>query len=164
MAQDPQPDLYTTGDLARLTGNTLRTVRYYEELGLLTPVPRNSGEHRLFTKTDLERLRTITDLRAVGLSLEEISEMLRMRVHAPEGPALADKARKLMDEQLGVVQERMATLARVQAELMAARDLLSKCCVCPRLGDASACATCDHARAAMPQSLISLLLRQDTTS
>ena len=40
MAKDEQTPLYTTGDLARMTGNTLRTVRYYEELGLLAPVPR----------------------------------------------------------------------------------------------------------------------------
>ena len=64
MSGDGRTTWYTTGDLARLTGNTLRTVRYYEELGLIAPAARRHGEHRMFTAQDMERLRTISDLRA----------------------------------------------------------------------------------------------------
>jgi len=59
-------DLLSTGDMARLTGNTLRTVRFYEEAGILHPERRSTGGHRLFTHAELERLQLISDLRAAG--------------------------------------------------------------------------------------------------
>lgn len=162
MPNEDPPDgpSFSTGDLARLTGNTLRTVRYYEEQGLLHPVPRSSGEHRLFTQKDLDCLRTISDLRAVGLSLEEISQVIKLRVHAPEGAVLVEGARKMLEQQLAVVEERLATLQRVRTELEGARSLLAECCQCPDLGRPKACGTCDHAQEHLPKSLVSLLLQR----
>ena len=66
----------TTGDMARLSSNTLRTVRFYEEAGLLSPVQRTDGGHRLFPQSELRKLQLVSDLRAAGFSLEEIREMI----------------------------------------------------------------------------------------
>ncbi len=61
--------VFSSGDLARATGNTVRTIRFYEEEGLLMPAVVSGGGHRRYTEDDLERLRLIGDLREIGLSL-----------------------------------------------------------------------------------------------
>jgi MerR family transcriptional regulator, repressor of the yfmOP operon len=66
------------GELARAAGTTPRTVRYYEEIGLLSEVAeRAAGEHREYTEADVERLRQILRLkRLLGLSLDELREVV----------------------------------------------------------------------------------------
>jgi len=66
------------GELARAAGTTPRTVRYYEEIGLLSEVAeRAAGEHREYTEADVERLRQILRLkRLLGLSLDELGEVV----------------------------------------------------------------------------------------
>lgn len=68
----PEEPVYTTGELARRAGVSQRTIRYYEELGLVKPAPRLPGGRRLFTEDALQRLRFISRLKKVGLSLEEM--------------------------------------------------------------------------------------------
>ncbi|MBI5494290.1 MAG: MerR family transcriptional regulator [Deltaproteobacteria bacterium] len=161
MRNDDGTGLYTTGDLARLTGNTLRTVRYYEELGLLAPAPRRHGAHRLFGEKDLERLRTISDLRAVGLSLEQVAEVLNVHMHEMDGNARLAGAIALMDGQLNDLRERIATLQRVEKDLTVARDIMEKCKVCPDLGHPVHCTQCDNGRVAKASGLAGLLVRSD---
>ena len=65
------------GEVAELTGTTPRTIRYYEELGLLAPERgREPGAHRVYDQADVERLQEVVRLRRVlGLSLEELKEV-----------------------------------------------------------------------------------------
>lgn len=62
------------GEVAELTGTTPRTIRYYEEIGLLPPAEeRRPGSHRVYDPGDVERLRSVLDLkRTLGLTLEEL--------------------------------------------------------------------------------------------
>jgi MerR family transcriptional regulator, thiopeptide resistance regulator len=64
------------GELARRTGLSVRALRYYDEIGLLSPSRRTEGGHRLYTAEDIVRLQRIKSLRALGLSLREIGEYL----------------------------------------------------------------------------------------
>ena len=70
--------LLTTGDMARLGRSTLRTVRFYEEAGLLK-VARHEGGHRLFSETELHKLRLASDLREAGLSLSDIKTLFELK-------------------------------------------------------------------------------------
>jgi len=65
----------TTGDMARLSGSTLRTVRFYEEEGLIEPEERSDGGHRKFSERQLARLQLALDLREAGLSLADIKAL-----------------------------------------------------------------------------------------
>src|SRR5664280_1738183 len=101
----------TSGRLLRIheaaaeVGLTPRCVRYYEELGLLTPAARSEGDYRLYDDTDLERLRFIKGLRDdAGFSLAEVSRLLedeaaRERSHAAYHATTdqAERARILRD-------------------------------------------------------------------
>ena len=86
-----EPDLETApewsiGEVCEQTGLSARTVRYYEELGLLPGVRRRQGGRRVYGADECERLRFIQRLKALGLSLQEIKELNELY-------ALADQLR-----------------------------------------------------------------------
>lgn len=64
------------GELAKKTGISVRTLHYYDEIGLLSPSHRTEAEHRLYTAEDMARLQQIMSLRQLGFSLAEIRECL----------------------------------------------------------------------------------------
>ncbi|MDD3163933.1 MAG: MerR family transcriptional regulator [Sphaerochaetaceae bacterium] len=70
--------LYRIGDLARKAGVTTRTVRYYEDLGLLKTKDRTVGGQRVYTDMDLVYLMRIMQLKGYGLSLDEISRIVKL--------------------------------------------------------------------------------------
>src|SRR3954463_13092309 len=73
----PSIPLLRIQEVAAALGLTSRTIRYYEEIGLLTPAARSDGDYRLYDADDVDRLRFIKDLRdEAGFSLAEISRML----------------------------------------------------------------------------------------
>ncbi len=122
--------LLTTGDMARLTGNTLRTVRFYEEAGILRPDRRSAGGHRLFGRRELDRLQFITDMRAAGLSLEAIRAMLEVKDRAENGQAAAEEALTNIDEQITSLDNKIEIFTRLRDELKQARDILQNCKSC----------------------------------
>jgi DNA-binding transcriptional MerR regulator len=67
---------WKVGELAARTGLTVRTLHHYDEIGLLRPERRTSSGHRLYGEAEVERLQRIVSLRAVGLPLEEIAQVL----------------------------------------------------------------------------------------
>src|SRR5690606_25219830 len=84
-APEDRQELFTTGDMARITNTTLRTVRFYEEAGILRPARRTEGGHRLFVREELERLRLASDMREAGLSLDDIRSLLELKSKATTG-------------------------------------------------------------------------------
>ncbi|WP_370021363.1 MerR family transcriptional regulator [Planotetraspora sp. GP83] len=67
---------WSIGELAHATGLTVRTLRHYDQIGLLTASERTSSGHRRYTKEDVRRLYRVRALRGLGLSLEEIAKLL----------------------------------------------------------------------------------------
>lgn len=67
------------GDLAKQTGVSVRTLHYYDEIGLLSPSGRTESGYRLYATSDIMRLQQIVSLRQIGFSLEEIRECLEQR-------------------------------------------------------------------------------------
>jgi DNA-binding transcriptional MerR regulator len=125
------------GDVARRVGTTTRTIRYYEELGLLAEAQgRPSGGHRLYTEAEVARLQEVMRLKELlGLTLEELKELLaveeaRAEVRAElrrENVAPARRRELLVeagghiDRQLELVRHRAAELAKLQEELCETR-------------------------------------------
>jgi len=125
------------GEVAQLTGTTPRTIRYYEELGLLAPsADREPGAHRVYDQADVERLQELLRLRRVlGLSLEELSELsaeesaraARQREwhDGVEDPVrrreILEEASRYVELQLGLVRRRRDELDELERELLAKR-------------------------------------------
>jgi MerR family Zn(II)-responsive transcriptional regulator of zntA len=136
--------LLTTGDMALLTGSTLRTVRFYEEAGILCPDRRSAGGHRLFGRRELERLQFITDMRATGLSLDEIRELLDAKKQASNGQQAASQVVAAMEPQLAALAEKIETFTRLKAELLRTRQILDECLECKKLRNyPAACQGCE---------------------
>ena len=124
------------GDVAKLTGTTARTLRYYEEIGLLPGAgDREAGQHRVYTEADVERVREILRLRdLLGVSLDELRELLaaenaraalREEFQRTERPAaqrrILEAALGHLDRQLELVAHRREELDRLKRELAATR-------------------------------------------
>jgi DNA-binding transcriptional MerR regulator len=112
------------GDVARLVGTTPRTIRYYEEIGLLPEAPaRPSGRHRVYSDVEVERLREVMRLKdLLGVSLEELKTLLaaedaRAEVRAQLRRELLGEALGHIDRQLALVRRRAGELARLEDEL-----------------------------------------------
>ncbi len=136
--------LLTTGDMARLSGNTLRTVRFYEESGHLTPNERTEGGHRLFAPRELDKLNLVTALRTAGLSLDDIRTMLEAKRKAPTGGAAAEALLGSLDAQIASLQSRVDLLAQLRDELTAARAHLARCQGCKdRVRFPDECGSCE---------------------
>jgi MerR family Zn(II)-responsive transcriptional regulator of zntA len=108
---------YSSGDLARATGNTVRTIRFYEEEGLLEPTEVSDGGHRRYTDEDLERLNLIGDLRELGLSLCEIKDVLALRKGCSCVAEFAERLEKTLANHVEQARLRIERLERVQKEI-----------------------------------------------
>ena len=102
------PD-YSTGELARLCGVTVRTVQFYDARGLLHPTDLSEGGRRLYSESDLRKMRMICALKTLGLSLDAIQGVL-----ASEKPErvllllLEEQERRIADEQGNLERQRRA--------------------------------------------------------
>ncbi|MEU4981793.1 MerR family transcriptional regulator [Streptomyces sp. NPDC021969] len=98
------------GALARETGLSIRTLRYYDRLGLLTPSARTEGGHRCYDAGDVRRLHRVLALRSFGLPLARIRAVLD--AEPDHDPA------ELIRRQLGVVEERLRQTAELRIRLL----------------------------------------------
>lgn len=121
------------GDVARLVGTTPRTIRYYEEIGLLDQAPaRPSGQHRVYSEAEVERLREVMRLKELlGVSLDELKTLLTaeearaaVRAQLRREDIVPARRRELLsqalghlDRQLELVDHRARELAKLRAEL-----------------------------------------------
>jgi DNA-binding transcriptional MerR regulator len=125
------------GDVARIVGTTPRTIRYYEEIGLLREgAERPSGAHRLYTQNEVDRLAEVMRMKELlGLTLEELKTLLAAeearaagRAHWRRRDVVPERRRELLEEALGhidrqleLVRHRASELARLQEELSETR-------------------------------------------
>ena len=128
-------ELLSIGDVARRSGRTASSIRYYEEIGLLPGGSRIKGTHRLYDDNDVERLAELTRLRdLLNLSLEELKELveaeearavLRQRLNETDSDAervqIIEAALPYIDRQLDLVRRQKAELERLESELVEKR-------------------------------------------
>jgi len=125
------------GEVAKLAETTPRTIRYYEEIGLLpTPGGREPGAHRTYAEADVERLVEVLRLKSLlGLSLEELKDLLEaeearaaLRREWREGVEDPVRRREILEESLGYIggqlelaRRRREEIGKLEDELVARR-------------------------------------------
>ena len=125
------------GEVAQRAGTTPRTIRYYEERGLLPAAPeRDSGQHRVYGEADVERVLELLRLKDVlGLTLDELRDVIEaeeargaLRVEWERGDATAQRRREMLEEaqrhidrQLSLLRRRREKLAELERELLTKR-------------------------------------------
>src|ERR1043165_7055632 len=78
--------LLQVGDIAKVSGKTVRAIHHYEEVGLLQPHARSKGRYRLYDQAAVNRVRWIGKLHDLGLSLSQIQEIVKVWETAPSAP------------------------------------------------------------------------------
>ncbi len=145
--------LLRIGDLARLTGKTVRAIHLYEELGLLHPATRSSGGFRLYARSAVERMRWIDLLHGMGFSLQEMSELLRSWWGADLGPDAMESLRRLFVRKLEETRASLDRFQQLERELTQGLAYLETCreCATPHV-PVKACVQCgqDHGMAHEP--------------
>jgi DNA-binding transcriptional MerR regulator len=106
--------LLQIGEVAEEVGLSLRTVRYYEEVGLLSPPTRTSGGFRLYGDAHLEQLKTIKQMKPLDFSIEEMRELLAARsdLETSSGARRRAAARETLERFGDLAAERCTDLRR----------------------------------------------------
>ena len=120
------PTTFRIGELAAKVGLTERTIRYYEERGLLDSVKRLDGGQRVYTDDDVRRLKFIQKLKVLGLSLAEMQELETLYGRHHTNAKVLPRLIELLDSHLTTVSERLRELAALRDEIRSYRQHVTK--------------------------------------
>lgn len=104
------------GEVARQTELTVDAIRFYEKRRLLPKAMRTTGRFRMYTADDIQRIRFIQRMQALGFSLREIRELGNLRTRSVDA---CESVRKLLTAKLAEVRTKMRELGRLESELAA---------------------------------------------
>jgi DNA-binding transcriptional MerR regulator len=153
------------GELAEKSGRTERTLRFYEELGLLVPASRTKGGFRLYDPDALLRIHWISRLQELGFSLPEIKDFLVEVQGNHHGPAMMGDLRGFYANKLAETRATIARLQGLESELAASIEYLDTCRSCAPATHKTACRACgvdDHAEKEVP-ALVAAVQTPSTT-
>lgn len=108
---------YTTGELAKLCGVTVRTVQYYDSRGILIPTELSEGGRRLYTDDDLRRLRIICFLRDMGLPIDAIAQLLAEEEPGRVVELLLEQQEQAVRQELARSQSRLEKLEALRRQV-----------------------------------------------
>jgi MerR family Zn(II)-responsive transcriptional regulator of zntA len=151
-------DLLKIGEFARRAGVSLRTLRYYEELGLISPSARTRGGFRYYRPEDLDRLKLIADLQKLGLTLEQIGELLAAPSPTVDRRGFLAKVRAALQEQERLVMRQIEVLQEQRRRVALGAAKLVECEGCDEVptDENNHCQPCTLTSALLPESLRAL--------
>lgn len=150
-------NVYRIGELAELTGATTRTLRYYEELGLLKPIRNTSGQ-RLYNEAALSRLNFINELKSGGFSLQEVKTFFESWQNNDTGAAASEQTLGLVQQKLTEISELQERINKLNNELKAMIQFLAACRTCDDQPSFENCGDCTkHPSEPTPKLIMNLL-------
>jgi DNA-binding transcriptional MerR regulator len=105
------------GELARQTGLSIKTIRYYERRGLLEQPPRTEGGYRLYEPEEVARLRFVQRAKLLGLTLEEIRELVELAARCNEGE-IVPRLEEVLEAKLQETERKIAELSGFRENLL----------------------------------------------
>jgi len=108
---------YAIGEISRMVDLSQRTIRYYEEIGLLHSVRRIENGKRVYTDDDVRRLKFINRLKVLGLSLAEMVELEKIYRKQRNNREILPKLLQILDERAVQIDERVAQLVALKREI-----------------------------------------------
>lgn len=117
-----ESELMQIGEVAERTCLSLRTIRYYEEVGLIVPAERSQGRFRLYTEADVRRLWLIRRLKPLELSLDQIRDLLAALDRADDGDVGPDEAAALRSSLAAFHAIAKARCALMREQLVGAEE------------------------------------------
>ncbi len=130
MASDIHGQLMRIGKLAKMTGVTPRALRFYEEIGLISPTEHSSKGNRLYSLECVDKVLTINNLKEYGLKLSEIEEIFHAKDKALSKKDAVGRIRAILAEQEKTISFKIAFLTRMKEELHSTLQVLEGCPTC----------------------------------
>jgi len=122
MAKEPDQKPVQIGTLAKQLGITTRTIRYYEEIGLMGKGERREGSTRTYGKDDILRLKFILKIKGLGISLKEIQELSDIfDINDQDFSTITPKLIEILDHHIAVLDEKMVSLSSLRQDIVAYR-------------------------------------------
>ncbi|MFT5287884.1 MAG: DNA-binding transcriptional MerR regulator [Planctomycetota bacterium] len=151
-------DCLRIGDFARLGGTNLRTLRYYEQLGLMTPTARSDGGFRYFRRSDLNRLGMIRELQSLGMDLSGIGKLMDTRCAPKDSSEMLARVRRALLERQRLIEEQVAHLNQERLNVSQALNKLNECLHCEHKPTAenNYCEPCVKSGLSVPNDLSAL--------
>mgnify|MGYP001055404641 CR=1 FL=1 len=116
---NPEPKLVQIGELAKKLGITTRTIRYYEEIGLMGKNERLGGSTRTYNNEDILRLKFILKLKTMGISLKEMEQLSEIfDIHSNDFNKITPKLIEIMDSHIAKIDEKMANLSSLRKDIV----------------------------------------------
>lgn len=109
--------IYSIGEIAQIVGMTTRTIRYYEEIGLLNSVKRLEGGKRIYTDDDIRRLKFINRLKVLGLTLKDMKELENVYSVSKSNKAALLKLLDILDKHLLEIENRIKSLQKLSIDI-----------------------------------------------
>lgn len=118
-------ELTPIGDLAKSMGLTTRTLRYWEEVGIIESAQRADGATRGYTPYYVRRIRFILKLKELGLTIKEMQDLYIAYGEAKETTRMIPRLVEILDQHINKVDEKMAQLALLRKEVVEYRQRMS---------------------------------------
>lgn len=142
--ENPAGNLLKIGEVARRTGVTLRTIRYYQSLGLIEAADRTRGGLHLYPGEACARIQFIRDLRSLNIPLGRIRELLERRKAAETGAEGARDIAATLTHGLADVDKRLQHYMALRHEMTEALKVLQTCLRCSAPPVREVCYACDN--------------------
>lgn len=118
------------GDLASRAGVTPRTIRYYEEIGIIAPDERTAGGFRLYSENQLRRLNIVQGLKMLGFDLDRIRELFAIKADCKTGGMLAGELVNHIRDQQTEIDNKLQYYAEMKERNAKAIEVLGECLCC----------------------------------
>ncbi len=114
---------YTTGELARLCGVSVRTVQYYDDRGILTPSELSEGGRRLYSDNDLKKMKIVCFLRSIDLPIHAIGQIMKEENSDKVISVLLDQQKEVLEAEVADRTEKLDRLRELQGTLESMREI-----------------------------------------
>lgn len=119
MAREQETEqLIPIGEVARMLGVTTRTLRYWEEMGIIEASHRSEGGNRLYTQYMVRRMRFIIKLKELGLTIKEMQDLGAAYGNAKKTENMIPRLVEILDSHINKIDEKMAKLASLRKEIV----------------------------------------------
>lgn len=141
----------TIGELSKITGIPIRTIRYYEQLNLLLPADRSDGNYRLYSLEQVQTTKIIHLLKKAGMPLNGIKKFLEVQMKTG-GQVRGEQVTDMLELELSEAEAKIQELLRLKKKLEQALTISRECKVCKRKCDN--CMQSKYTQSSYPELLI----------
>ena len=118
-------EIVTIGELCKTLGLTTRTLRYWEEVGIIGSIDRSDGANRGYTPYTVRRIKFVMKLKDLGLTIKEMQDLYKVYGEAKQTERMIPELVSILDVHINKVDEKMAKLSSLRNEIVGYRQRIS---------------------------------------